>query len=132
MLADILQGKRLNPDAPVTSEYIWYDRHSPYISTPRAEAEEEILALSHSFPSAVLNLSGLWGGPRSPKNWVGKVAASKEALRDKVCHALNRHSMILGKSLQGEHSPYSRDGRRPCYSGRTSRLRQSSRAAVDH
>lgn len=29
-------------------------------------------------------MSGLWGGQRSPKNWVRRVAASKEALAKKV------------------------------------------------
>lgn len=78
------QGKRFT-DGPSTSAHIWYDRHSLFTSTPRAEAEKELLALSPSFPTTVLNLSGLWGGTRSPKTWVDKVAPSKEALRSKVC-----------------------------------------------
>jgi len=79
----IWDGKRLKLDVPVSPEHKWYDRHSPFVSTPRAEAEEELLSLSPSFPSTILNLSGLWGGTRSPKNWVGKVAPSKEVLKDK-------------------------------------------------
>ena len=82
----IKQGKRLKLDVPISPEHKWCDRHSPVISTPRAEAEEELLSLSPSFPSTVFNLSGLWGGTRSPKNWVGKVAPSKEVLKDKVCN----------------------------------------------
>ncbi len=80
----VKQGKRLKLDVPVSPGHKWYDRHSPFISTPRAEAEQELLSLSPSFPSTVFNLSGLWGGTRSPKNWVGKVAPSKEVLKDKV------------------------------------------------
>jgi len=69
---------------PKPTENKWYDRHSPYLKTPRAEAEDELLALSATYPSTVLNLSGLWGGARSPKNWVERTAGTKELLRDKV------------------------------------------------
>lgn len=62
------------------SEDPWLTRHSPYAtSNPRAVAEDELLALS----GCVLNLSGLWGGARQPRNWVGRVAATKEAVRGK-------------------------------------------------
>ncbi|KAK4186940.1 hypothetical protein QBC35DRAFT_436096 [Podospora australis] len=70
------------PVAPAErgDDYPWYDRHSPYNRTlPRAVAEEELLSLG----GCVLNLSGLWGGTRDPKTWVPKVAATKEAVRDK-------------------------------------------------
>ena len=66
----------------------WYDRHSPILPTPRGESEEELLALSPSFPTTVLNLSGLWGGSRSMKNWVGQVAPTKEVLKSKVSYAI--------------------------------------------
>ncbi|KAG7294105.1 hypothetical protein NEMBOFW57_004169 [Staphylotrichum longicolle] len=62
------------------SEDPWLTRHSPYATTnPRAVAEDELLALS----GCVLNLSGLWGGARQPRNWGGRVAATKEAVRGK-------------------------------------------------
>ncbi|KAH0612845.1 uncharacterized protein H6S33_009225 [Morchella sextelata] len=55
-------------------------RHSPYDTTnARAIAEDALLALG----GAVLNLAGLWGGERDPRNWVGRVAATKEMLRVK-------------------------------------------------
>lgn len=81
----VQQGARLNLNgARKPAQDLWYDRHSPYALTPRAESEEELLALSPNFPTAVLNLVGLWGGARLPKNWVGRVAGSKEALKNKV------------------------------------------------
>lgn len=56
------------------------NRHTPPDPTnPRAIAENELLSLG----GAVLNLSGLWGGERNPKNWVSRVAPTKEALAEK-------------------------------------------------
>lgn len=58
----------------------WISRHSPYDkSNPRAVAEDELLALG----GVVLNLSGLWGGARDPRSWVGRVGATKEAVKGK-------------------------------------------------
>lgn len=64
----------------------WSDSHSPYDKTnPRAIAEEELLSLSQgNIRTTVLNLSGLWGGERDPRNWVNRVAPTKEALAEKV------------------------------------------------
>ncbi|KAF7312674.1 hypothetical protein MIND_00281700 [Mycena indigotica] len=61
------------------------DRHSPISLTGRANAEEELLGL-HSrgvASTTVLNLAGLWGGQRIPRNWLGRVASTKEALAAK-------------------------------------------------
>ncbi|EAA30026.1 hypothetical protein GE21DRAFT_9825 [Neurospora crassa] len=59
-------------------------RHSPYLTTdPRAIAEDELLA-SSVVDGMVLALSGLWGGTRDPRNWVSRVAFSKEAMRHKT------------------------------------------------
>jgi hypothetical protein len=46
----------------------WYSRHSPHIhSHPHALAESELLALALTGArTTVLNLAGLWGGPRKP------------------------------------------------------------------
>ncbi|KAK4225461.1 hypothetical protein QBC38DRAFT_264832 [Podospora fimiseda] len=58
----------------------WIHRHSPFnTSNPRAIAEEELLSLG----GCVLNLSGLWGGQRDPKNWIPRVAATKEQVKGK-------------------------------------------------
>lgn len=59
----------------------WTDRRSPYNNTnARAIAEDELLSTGHG---SVLNLSGLWGGPRDPRDWVDRVARSKEDVKNK-------------------------------------------------
>ncbi|KAK3722452.1 hypothetical protein LTR37_002444 [Vermiconidia calcicola] len=58
----------------------WLTRHSPYNrESSRAIAEDELLALD----GCVLNLAGLWGGERQPKNFAGRVAKSKEDVKGK-------------------------------------------------
>lgn len=58
----------------------WTSRKSSYdTSNKRAIAEDELL--SHG--GCVLNLAGLWGGERDPKNWVDRVAKSKEDVKGK-------------------------------------------------
>lgn len=60
---------------------LWVTRHSKYNKTnERAVAEDELLGLG----GCVLNLSGLWGGPRDPKHWVDRVADTKEKVKDKT------------------------------------------------
>ncbi|KAK3388592.1 hypothetical protein B0T20DRAFT_98534 [Sordaria brevicollis] len=67
-----------------TKPFEFTTRHSPYLtSDPRAVAEDE-LRKSEVVDGMVLSLSGLWGGSRDPKNWVGRVAFSKEAMRHKT------------------------------------------------
>ncbi|KIJ52371.1 hypothetical protein M422DRAFT_25992 [Sphaerobolus stellatus SS14] len=63
----------------------WFDRHSPYdTENKRAIAEDELLSLSGSAHVTVLLLCGLWGGQRSVRNWVGRIAPSKEVLKGKT------------------------------------------------
>ncbi|KDR68548.1 hypothetical protein GALMADRAFT_78443 [Galerina marginata CBS 339.88] len=107
--SSIWDGARLaaktdsGPPRPV--EHKWYDRHSPYVPTPRAEAEDELLALSTTFPATVLNLSGLWGGTRQPKNWVGRVAPSKEALKNKgSIHMV--HGIDVARAILAIHGDF--------------------------
>jgi hypothetical protein len=65
----------------VPHQYLWVTRHSKYdTSNARAAAEDELLRLG----GCVLNLSGLWGGTRLPRNWVDRVAPTKEMLRKKT------------------------------------------------
>ncbi|KAK0500083.1 hypothetical protein EDD18DRAFT_1307608 [Armillaria luteobubalina] len=70
------------PNAPKPTSTNWYDRHSSFTKTPRVALEEELLTLPET-KSSVLCLSGLWGGTRDPKNYVGRVAPTKEALKAK-------------------------------------------------
>lgn len=71
----------------------WIDRHSPYdLKNARAQSEDEMLKLNNDTPACwsetkfrttVLNLCGLWGGNRSIRKYVSKVAPTKEGLRSK-------------------------------------------------
>ena len=68
-----------------SSSVVWSDRHSPINPGHlRGTAEQELLALSPEVPTTVLNLSGLWGGARAMKHYVGRVAPTKEVLKSKV------------------------------------------------
>lgn len=65
----------------VADQELWVTRHSRYDKTnERAVAEDELLELG----GCVLNLSGLWGGPRQPAGWVDRVAKTKEAVEGKT------------------------------------------------
>lgn len=58
----------------------WVNRHSPYDTTnKRAIAEDELLQLH----GCVLNLAGLHGGERDARNWVDRVAKTKEDVKNK-------------------------------------------------
>ncbi|KAJ2928699.1 hypothetical protein H1R20_g8407, partial [Candolleomyces eurysporus] len=85
------------PPKPITNK--WYDRHTPITPGERADAESELLALCPEFKTTVLNLAGLWGGARSARNWVNRVAPTKEALRLKgsihLIHGLDVSRAIL-------------------------------------
>ncbi|KAF9444692.1 hypothetical protein P691DRAFT_711478 [Macrolepiota fuliginosa MF-IS2] len=85
----------------------WCDRHSPYSHTARAVCEDELLALSPSTPAIVLNLAGLWGDQRLPRNWVGRVAPTKDALRSKgSLHLI--HGIDVARAVLAVHGNLSR------------------------
>ncbi|KAH9910127.1 uncharacterized protein BXZ73DRAFT_59274 [Epithele typhae] len=90
--------------------FAWTDRHSPVDPTnARAAAEEELLALSPGTArTTVLDLSGLWGGARQPRNWVARVAASKDALRAKgsihMVHGLDVARAVLAVAAHPERA----------------------------
>ncbi|OTB07491.1 hypothetical protein M426DRAFT_317798 [Hypoxylon sp. CI-4A] len=59
----------------------WQDDSSPYEhADPRAIAEDELMACSDG---AVLNLAGLYGGLRQPRDWVDRVVKSKADMKGK-------------------------------------------------
>ena len=59
---------------------IWVSRRSPYnTGSARAIAEDALLKRG----GCVLNLAGLWGGERDPRNWVARVAKTKEEVKGK-------------------------------------------------
>ena len=45
----------------------------------------------------MLNLSGLWGGARQPKNWIDRVASTKEQLKEKASlHMIHGQDVARG------------------------------------
>lgn len=92
----------------------WIDRHSAYDRTNvRAQSEDELLSLNHSeeepgFATTVLNLSGLYGKRRSIRDYVAKVAPSKEVLRNKssihMVHGLDVARAILAVAAHFERA----------------------------
>ena len=64
----------------IPQDSIWTTRHSPYdTNNKRAIAEDELLELG----GCVLNLAGLWGGPRDPKTFVDRVAKTRDEVKSK-------------------------------------------------
>lgn len=92
---------------PTLKTTTWFDRHSPYDeSNKRAIAEDELLSLSKSDRVTVLNLCGLWGGQRSPKNWVSKIAPSKTVLKEKTSlHMI--HGIDVARAILAVHDKFS-------------------------
>jgi len=88
------QGQTFAPTEKKSS--IWIDRHSKYdTSNARAIAEDELLSLStHSNPTTILNLAGLWGNGRSVRNFMSRVIKDKESLRNK-----NALYMVAGEDV---------------------------------
>lgn len=59
---------------------LWITRHSPYDrKNGRAIAEDELKQLG----GVVLNLSGLWGGSRQPRDFVDRIFKDKESVETK-------------------------------------------------
>lgn len=73
----------------------WNDRHSEHGNTDRSLAEDEL-------DGTVLCLSGLYGGTRDPKNWITRVAPSKEALKAKASLHLI-HGQDVARSILAVH-----------------------------
>ncbi|MCJ1381763.1 hypothetical protein MMC17_004874 [Xylographa soralifera] len=85
----------------------WVTRHSKYDrGNARAVAEDELLALG----GCVLNLSGLWGGARQPRDFVKRVAASKEQLKGKTSlHMV--HGMDVARAVVAVHESFTKGER---------------------
>ncbi|KAJ7767190.1 hypothetical protein B0H16DRAFT_1453522 [Mycena metata] len=88
-----------------------YDRRSPFNLTGRANAEVELLALSPSLaPTTVLNLAGLWGGQRIVRNWLSRIAPSKDALASKgSLHLI--HGLDLARAILAMHNNFAKAAR---------------------
>ncbi|KAF8176167.1 hypothetical protein K438DRAFT_1979298 [Mycena galopus ATCC 62051] len=87
---------------------VFDDRHSEFTLTGRASAEVELLALSPSVaPTTVLNLAGLWGGQRVVRNWLARVAPTKDALAGKgSLHLI--HGLDLARAILAVHADFSK------------------------
>jgi nucleoside-diphosphate-sugar epimerase len=85
----------------------YIDRHSPIdLGNDRGAAEEELLKLSsQETPTTILNLPGLWGGPRSMRRYVSRIAGTKDQLRNKgsihMMHGIDVARAILATSQAG-------------------------------
>lgn len=82
----------------------WNDHESSYDKEDqRAIAEDELLGLQGS----VLNLAGLYGGERNPRNWVVRVARTKaEVKAKKVVHLIHGQDVARGIiAVHGHFTP---------------------------
>lgn len=92
----------------------WSDENSPIDETnERAIAEMELIELG----GCVMNLAGLYGGSRQPKNWVSRVAKSKEQLASKgALHLIHGRDVARGVvgilKSEGGHTQTKLFGRR--------------------
>lgn len=86
----------------IAQDDIWITRHSPYDnSKPRAVAEDELLSLG----GCVLNLAGLWGGTRQPRDWVDRVAPTKDKVREKTSlHMI--HGQDVSRAVVAVHDDF--------------------------
>ena len=85
----------------------WNDHNSSYDKgDPRAIAEDELLGLE----GCVLNLAGLYGGERNPRNWVLRVARTKaEVKAKKVVHLIHGQDVARGIiAVHGHFTPRKR------------------------
>jgi hypothetical protein len=86
----------------IPGQDLWVTRHSKYdISNERAIAEDEMLQLG----GCILNLSGLWGGTRQPRNWVDRVAPTKDKLKAKTSLHLI-HGYDVARAVIGVHRKF--------------------------
>ncbi|KAI1797067.1 hypothetical protein LXA43DRAFT_985818 [Ganoderma leucocontextum] len=86
----------------------WTDRRSRFDeSNDRARAEMELLALAPGTPTTVLDLCGLWGGGRDLKNWIPRVAPTKEVLKQKgSIHMI--HGLDVSRAVLAVHAHFDR------------------------
>lgn len=84
--------------------FTFTDRHSPInTSNDRARCEAELLSLHSSTNQvAILNLCGLWGGPRSIRRYVSRIAGTKEMLAKKAAiHMI--HGVDVARAILAVH-----------------------------
>lgn len=80
----------------------WLDRHSPYdTKNERAIAEDELMQRG----GCVLNLSGLWGGERSPRRFMRRAVPTKSVLKaKKSVHFI--HGRDVARAIYAVHKDW--------------------------
>lgn len=83
----------------------WNDETSDYdTENLRAVAEDELMA---SVDGCVLNLAGLYGAARQPKNWLSRVIKSKEQLKAKgALHLI--HGEDVAQAIIAVHGKFTK------------------------
>ena len=61
----------------------WNDEQSPYDKDNERAVAEDRLLNQQGDKAVVLDLAGLWGGQRHPRNWIERVAKTKEEVKGK-------------------------------------------------
>ena len=86
----------------IFTEKKWNDSDSSYDrDNARAIAEDELLHM-HRKKACVLDLAGLYGGERQPRNWVTRVAKTKEEVKGKrAVHLV--HGRDVARAIIGAH-----------------------------
>lgn len=89
----------------IFTEKKWNDSDSAYDkSNARAVAEDELLHLCGR-RACVLDLAGLYGGERQPRNWITRVAKTKEEVRGKgALHLV--HGRDVARAVVGAHGGF--------------------------
>ncbi|KAJ6561764.1 hypothetical protein B0H19DRAFT_1209975 [Mycena capillaripes] len=94
------------PDKMAANGSTFYDRTSEFTRTGRADAETELLALSPTLArTTVLNLAGLWGGQRVVRNWLARIAPTKDALANRASLHLI-HGLDLARAILAVHASF--------------------------
>ena len=61
----------------------WNDEQSSYDKDNERAVAEDTLLHQQGHKAVVLDLAGLWGGQRHPRNWIERVAKTKEDVKGK-------------------------------------------------
>ncbi len=93
----------------IFSEKGWNDSDSAYdTSNARAIAEDELIRLLGK-RACVLNLAGLYGGERQPRNWVTRVAKTKADVKGKgAVHLV--HGRDVARAIISTHTCFDKVG----------------------
>ena len=93
----------------IFAEKGWNDSSSAYDKpNARAIAEDELLD-TIGRRACILNLAGLYGGERQPRNWVTRVAKTKEDVKGKgAVHLV--HGQDVARAVIGAHEAFNEVG----------------------